>query len=42
VADHKIGDDELVGHIVAMVEEKAAEIEAEEASDLPPALSHAL
>ena len=41
VADHKIGDDELVDHIVAMVEEKAAEIEAEEASDLPPALNHA-
>jgi (E)-4-hydroxy-3-methylbut-2-enyl-diphosphate synthase len=41
VADHKIGDDELVDHIVAMVEEKAAEIEAEEASDLSPALSHA-
>ena len=41
VADHKICDDELVDHIVAMVEEKAAEIEAEEASDLPPALNHA-
>jgi len=42
VADHKIGDDDLVDHIVAMVEEKAAEIEAEDASDLSPALSHAL
>jgi (E)-4-hydroxy-3-methylbut-2-enyl-diphosphate synthase len=41
VADHKIGDDDLVDHIVAMVEEKVAEIEAEDASELPPALSHA-
>ncbi|MBT4710442.1 MAG: flavodoxin-dependent (E)-4-hydroxy-3-methylbut-2-enyl-diphosphate synthase [Alphaproteobacteria bacterium] len=42
VADHKIGDAELVDHIVAMVEEKAAAIEAEDAnSDPSPALSHA-
>jgi len=41
VADHKIGDDGLVDHIVAMVEEKVAEIEAREASSLPPPLSHA-
>jgi (E)-4-hydroxy-3-methylbut-2-enyl-diphosphate synthase len=41
VADHKIGDDGLVDHIVAMVEEKVAEIEAREASYLSPALSHA-
>jgi (E)-4-hydroxy-3-methylbut-2-enyl-diphosphate synthase len=41
VADHKIGDEGLVDHIVAMVEEKAAAIEAEKASDPSPALSHA-
>jgi (E)-4-hydroxy-3-methylbut-2-enyl-diphosphate synthase len=41
VADHKIGDDGLVDHIVAMVEEKVAEIEAREASYLSPPLSHA-
>ena len=41
VADHKIGDDGLVDHIVAMVEEKVAEIEAREARYLPPPLSHA-
>ena len=33
VADHKIGDGELIDHIVAMVEEKAAEVEA--ADDQP-------
>ena len=43
VADHKIGDAELVDHIVAMVENKAAQIEAgaESLEDTSRALSHA-
>ncbi len=45
VADHKIGDAELVDHIVAMVEDKAAQIEADasadSAADASPVLSHA-
>ncbi len=33
VADHKIEDDDLVDHLVALVEEKAAQIEAAEAAE---------
>ncbi len=33
VADHKIEDDDLVDHLVALVEQKAAEIEAAEAAE---------
>jgi (E)-4-hydroxy-3-methylbut-2-enyl-diphosphate synthase len=45
VADHKIGDAELVDHIVAMVEGKAKQIEADASADstadTSPALSQA-
>jgi len=33
VADHKIEDDDLVDHLVKLVEQKAAEIEAAEAAE---------
>ncbi len=36
VADHKIEDDDLVDHLVALVEQKAAEIEAAEAAEATP------
>ena len=41
VADHKIGDDDLVDHIVALVEDRAAAIDAEDDSGVPQPLSHA-
>ena len=37
VADHKIGDDGLVEHVVELVEQRAAEIEAELAAAEIPA-----
>ena len=40
VADHKIEDDQLVDHLVALVEQKAAEIEAAEAAEPTPGTAH--
>ena len=40
VADHKIEDDQLVDHLVALVEQKAAEIEAAEAAEPTPDTAH--
>ena len=45
VTDHKVDDDDLVDHIVELVERKVAEIEAEESAaavdDAPPRRAHA-
>lgn len=42
VADHKIGDGGLVDHVVELVEQRAAEIEAEQAEAETEALAEAL
>jgi len=42
VADHKIGDDGLVEHVVELVEQRAAEIEAERAAVEPDSTSEIL
>src|SRR6266436_6378626 len=41
IADHRLKDSDIVDHLVALVEQKAAEIEAAKASGPPPVLESA-